>query len=154
MFLESLVVGLPARAPQHTIQVPTLESSGADGKEGAMPPRSIRRSGWKKKDGRWTCSLGSRGMRVRLFQNRRDGPFYRAMWIPGVGRDVASLQTKGRLEAEDLGRKLLAAMLGGGSDSVREDEVVLGDLWKRLSHNTIVPVDGDDDQCDGAVRGS
>lgn len=96
-------------------------------------PRNTLHSGWKKKDGKWTCSLGSRGMRVRLFQNRRAGPFYRAVWIPGVGRDVASLRTNNRHDAEDFGRKLLAEMLAGGPESVREDQVFLGDLWERYS---------------------
>jgi integrase len=70
-------------------------------------------------------------MRVRLFQNRRDGTFYRATWIPGVGRDVASLRTKDRADAERRGRELLAELLRGAPGPAN-DVVTLGALWERF----------------------
>ncbi len=96
-----------------------------------MASRNTRRHEWKKARGKWTCSLGSRGMRVRLFQNRRDGTFYRATWIPGVGRDVASLRTKDRAQAERRGRELLAELLRGAPGPA-PDVVTLGALWERF----------------------
>ncbi len=96
-----------------------------------MASRNPRRHEWRKANGTWTCSLGSRGMRVRLFQNRRDGTFYRATWIPGVGRDVASLRTKDRAEAERCGRELLAELLRG-APGFAPDVVTLGALWERF----------------------
>ncbi len=95
-----------------------------------MASRKARRNEWTKRDGKWTRSLGSRGMRVRLFQNRRNGTFYRAVWVSEVGRDVASLRTRDRNEAERLGRELLAELVRG--TPVRRTEVVtLGELWER-----------------------
>src|SRR5580658_474157 len=43
-------------------------------------------NGWRKVRGRWTRSLGMRGLRVRLFENR-SGMFYRDVWVPGEGYD-------------------------------------------------------------------
>ena len=92
-----------------------------------MAPREIPRTEWtRNKSGGWTRSLGERGMRVRLFENRRGGVFYRQVWVPGVGRSVQSLRTKDRAEAERLGRQLLAALLQGEfgeGDHVRVDAV-------------------------------
>ena len=70
----------------------------------------IRSDGWYQLDGKWALSLGQRGMRVRLFQKRRDGVFFRAVWVPGSGCDQVSLQTSDRHEAERLGRELLAEL--------------------------------------------
>ena len=52
-----------------------------------------RRTDWHQSRGTGSRSLGERGTRVRLFQKRKEGVFYRAVWVPGRGRDVASLMT-------------------------------------------------------------
>lgn len=90
------------------------------------------RYSWHVVNGKWSRSFGERGVRVRLFQKRRDGVFYRAVWIPGVGRDTKSLGTRDRAAAEALGRALLAELLGGrggrGAEPAR-----LGPVWDRYS---------------------
>jgi integrase len=48
-----------------------------------------------------------------------------------VGRDVASLRTRDRAEAERRGRQLLAELLRGAPARV-SDEVTLGALWERF----------------------
>src|SRR5258708_1363065 len=78
-----------------------------------MAPRNRRTEWTKTAAGGWTRSMGERGVRVRIFENRRGGVFYRAVWVPGVGRDVVSLETTDRDEAEQRGRALLAALLNG-----------------------------------------
>src|SRR5205807_387883 len=45
-----------------------------------------RRNEWHQVHGRWTRSLGERGMRVRIFEKRRNGTFCRTTWGPGRGR--------------------------------------------------------------------
>jgi hypothetical protein len=44
-----------------------------------MAARNPRRNEWHQADGKWTKSLGRRGLRVRLFQNRKGGVFYRSV---------------------------------------------------------------------------
>jgi integrase len=90
-----------------------------------------RRSDWRTVGGKWTKSLGDRGTRVRLFQNRRGGTFYRAVWRPGEGRTVASLHTNDRDEADRLGRALYAALIAGMAQSARP-VVRLGELAERF----------------------
>src|SRR5687767_5433023 len=77
----------------------------------ATEEHMARRSSWHQVKGCWVRSLGERGMRVRLFQMRRDGSFYRDVWVPGRGKDRRCLGTRDRTEAERLGRQLLAALL-------------------------------------------
>lgn len=86
-----------------------------------------KRSDWTQKRGKWTRSLGHRGFRVRLFQKRRDGTFYRAVWRDGH-EDVACLFTQDRVEAERLGQRLLGLLLAG--DAPR-GPVRLGELCRR-----------------------
>lgn len=79
-----------------------------------MPPRTKRRDQWRTtKTGTWTCSLGSRGQRVRLFQMTKDGMYYREVHRPGCGKDRRSLGTRDKIQAEQLGRRLLAALMTG-----------------------------------------
>ncbi len=79
-----------------------------------MPPRRTRRDQWRaSKKGTWTCSLGVRGCRVRLFQITKDGCFYREVHLSGRGKDRISLNTRERSEAERLGRALLASLESG-----------------------------------------
>src|SRR2546428_824058 len=89
-----------------------------------------RRNEWHQVHGRWTRSLGERGMRVRIFEKRRNGTFYRTTWVPGRGRDHASLGTRDRNEAERLGRMLLAELLRQ-EETTRSERLTLGALWKR-----------------------
>jgi integrase len=111
------------------IHGPTLGLSRIGGWEFLMA--SPRRSDeWYQHDEKWTLSLGQRGMRVRLFQKRRDGVFFRAVWIPGSGCDQASLQTNNRDEAERLGRELLAA-LQEANGPLSMGTVRLGELARR-----------------------
>lgn len=95
-----------------------------------MATRKPRRNEWRCSNGKWMRSLGSRGMRVRLFQNRRDGVFYRAVWIAGRGKDRRSLGTSDRNEAERLGRELLATLLRG-DPSEPEAAATLSRLWEQ-----------------------
>lgn len=74
--------------------------------------RNPSRNQWRRtKNGLWTRSLGHRGSRVRLFQKRRNGKFYREVHVPGVGRDRVCLGTDDREEAQRLGEALLAELL-------------------------------------------
>ena len=95
-----------------------------------MAPRSNRRNGWHQVKGKWTRSLGERGCRVRLFQKRRNGVFYRDVWIPGEGYDRTSLRTRDRDRAERLGRELLANLMTGEVTEAA-GVVTLGQLWER-----------------------
>ena len=89
-----------------------------------------RRNEWHQVHGKWTRSLGERGMRVRIFEKRRDGMFYRTLWVPGRGRDHASLGTRDRDEAERLGRVLLAELLRQ-EETTKADRLTLAALWRR-----------------------
>jgi integrase len=91
------------------IHGPTLGLSRIGGWEFLMAS-PIRSDEWYQHDEKWTLSLGQRGMRVRLFQKRKDGVFFRAVWVPGSGCDQVSLQTSDRDEAERFGRELLAEL--------------------------------------------
>lgn len=70
-----------------------------------------RRNEWHQVNGKWTRSLGDRGLRVRLFQKRRGGTFYREVWVAGRGRDRRSLDTTDRAEADQRGKLLYAELL-------------------------------------------
>lgn len=70
-----------------------------------------QRNEWHQQNGKWARSLGERGIRVRLFQRRKAGVFYREVWRAGAGKDRRSLETTDRREAERRGRLLLAALL-------------------------------------------
>lgn len=94
-----------------------------------MTPRKRRTQWTRNAQGGWTRSLGQRGARVRLFQNRRNGTFYRSVWNNGRD-DVRSLATADRDEAERLGRDLLAALLTD-QPPVRAERLTLGQVWDR-----------------------
>jgi integrase len=91
-------------------------------------------------------------MRVRLFQKRVGGVYYRAVWLPAAGRSVASLGTTERGTAEHLGKRLLAALLEG--EAPRADEPVrLGELWRRFRAECATFLDnGAATRSDGARR--
>lgn len=92
-----------------------------------------RRSEWREVKGRWTRSLGERGFRVRLFQKRKNGTFYRVVWVPGRGRHHAPLGTRDRVTAEQLCRKLLSELLRDEQPDV-SGTLSLGGLWRRYEN--------------------
>jgi integrase len=73
-------------------------------------------------------------MRVRLFQKRKDGAYYRETHIPGSGRDQAPLQTTDKDTAERLGRELLANLLTG-QHAKPSGRLTIGELWTRFSRD-------------------
>ena len=90
--------------------------------------------GWHQVKGKWARSLGERGIRVRLFQMRRGGTFFRAVWQAGRGKNGKnrkSLGTTDRGDAERQGKALLAALRAGEVGTVLPDRLTLGDLWER-----------------------
>jgi integrase len=92
------------------------------------------RNGWRLLTGRWTRSLGERGVRVRLFQMRKGGTFYRDVWVPGRGKDRRCLRTRHRGKADRLGRALLAALMTQDTESVVPETLTLSVLWRRYQH--------------------
>ena len=113
-----------------------------------MAPRQQRRDKWRQtKNGTWTVSLGNRGFRVRLFQIEKDGVFHRDVRRPDGTRDRKTLATNDRREAEQRGRRLLAALLGGtpedrrGADS--PTRVSLGALCDRFVEECAMFLDND-----------
>ncbi|HVX40449.1 MAG TPA: tyrosine-type recombinase/integrase [Gemmatimonadaceae bacterium] len=72
-------------------------------------------------------------MRVRLFQKRKDGPFYRAVWLSGEGINQRPLGTKDKDEALRLGKLLLSELLKGEKASTQLKTLMLGQLWKLFS---------------------
>ncbi len=98
--------------------------------------RPTKRGGWRCVGGKWTRSLGQRGARVRLFQKRRHGTFYRAVWVRGRGHDRACLHTRNREEADRLSRQLLAGLLSGEARKVGSGKVTLKELWERFKNES------------------
>lgn len=84
-----------------------------------MAKRKPTRDEWRLTGRGWARSLGQRGVRVRLFQKRKNGNFYRAIWISGAGTDEKCLFTSDRREAEKLGLELVARVTLGetGADA-------------------------------------
>lgn len=106
-----------------------------------MASRTRKRSEWHRtQSGSWTCSLGERGMRVRLFQKRKNGSFYREVHQPGEGRDQQPLGTREKERAERLGRELLANLLTG--NSVKPTGLLtLGEVWTRFRKESVAYLD-------------
>lgn len=93
-----------------------------------MATRRKRRDQWKQTSaGGWTCSLGHRGCRVRLYQLESGGYFYREVRLADGRKDRQTLRTRDRAEAERLGKQLVARLLSGAAKPVRVD-VRLGAL--------------------------
>lgn len=109
-----------------------------------MAKRTPRRSEWRRtKTGCWSCSFGERGARIRLFQKRTDGMFYREVHLPGRGRDQKALGTHDRTEAARLGRELLGMLLVGGTASAPRapEPIRLGELWRRYERECPLHLD-------------
>lgn len=94
------------------------------------------RSSWHQIKGRWTRTLGEHGLRIRLFQKRKGGTFYRAVWLSDSGTDRKCLHTKDRAEAERLGRALLSARLREDYQAPASRVLTLGVLWHRFRHES------------------
>lgn len=92
--------------------------------------RKPSRNEWHQRKGLWARSLGNRGLRVRLFQKRSEGDFYRALWVPGRGFDKKCLGTSDRGRAEQLGKALLAALLKD-EQIITAGALPLSLLWDR-----------------------
>ena len=92
--------------------MPTLGRYETGASEDSMASHKTKRHEWHVTTRGWTRSLGERGIRIRLFQKRKGGSFYRAVWRSDRGTpDRRCLQTTDRAEAERIGRDLLAALL-------------------------------------------
>ena len=102
--------------------------------------RKPSRSEWHQHKGLWSRSLGNRGVRVRLFQKRSGGQFYRAVWIPGRGLDRRCLLTSDRIEADRLGRELLGALLRN-EEVAAPETLTLGILWERYKKECVAFLD-------------
>ncbi len=85
-----------------------------------MANHQPNRSEWHRlRNGTWARPFGMRGCRVRLFQKRSAGVFYRAVYIPGKqGCSRKALDTFDKSEAERLAKQLLAALLQADSADV------------------------------------
>lgn len=98
-----------------------------------MATRKPTRTAWRQKEGKWMRSLGNRGARIRLFQKRKDGPFYRSVWNPKSQTfDRRCLGTSDKNEAERNGAELLAALLR--RDAIADSGALPLDLlWDRYA---------------------
>jgi integrase len=76
-----------------------------------------------------TRSLGSQGTRIRLFE-KRNGVYFRDVWLSGRGKNRKSLSTSDRAEADLLGSQLLAALLRH-EDAAAAGVLTLRHLWER-----------------------
>ncbi len=108
-----------------------------------MASRTKRRTEWHQKNGIWTRTLGERGMRIRLFQKRRDGSFYRDMWIPGVGKSRQCLHTNQREVAVRIGRELLAKLYQN-EPVVLTGPITLGELFHRYQNEAATFLDNEE----------
>lgn len=79
-------------------------------------------------------------MRVRLFQKRPNGMFYREVWVTGRGRDQAAMLTHDRDEAERLGRALLTE-LSTGKEAQLPERLTLGALWQQYQKEWVTYLD-------------
>ena len=95
-----------------------------------MPSRRSRRSQWRRtKNGTYTISLGERGYRVRLFENRdKGGMIYREVQLPGGRKSRQSLGTRDRARAEEIGRQIVAGLMAGREARAPNGPVPLGQL--------------------------
>lgn len=98
-----------------------------------MATRKPSRTEWRLIKGKWTRSLGNRGARVRLFQKRSGGQFYRSVWSPRASVfDRRCLGTSDRYEAEKIGRELLAGLLRDEAITA-SGTLPLVRLWERYA---------------------
>ena len=96
-----------------------------------MTHRHARRHEWHQTTRGWTRSFGDRGLRIRLFQKRKGGTFYRFVWRSGRGANEKCLHTTDRTEAEHLVRQLLARATLQEPERVSLGPLTLGVLLER-----------------------
>src|SRR4051812_3246345 len=99
-----------------------------------MASRRSRRPQWRMtENGTWTLSLGERGYRVRLFENReKGGTIYREVQLPGGKKSRCSLGTRDRERAQEVGLQLVASLMSGKDTRLPSGPVRLGELCKRF----------------------
>jgi hypothetical protein len=98
-----------------------------------MARRIAKRSDWRRTDsGAWTCSIGERGLRVRLFQKRSGGTFHREFWTAGKANRLP-LDTTDKDEALRLGRLFFAELLKGEVLASPTRPLTLQHLWRKYS---------------------
>jgi integrase len=115
-----------------------------------MARRIAKRSDWHRTEsGAWTCSIGERGLRVRLFQKRSGGTFYREYWTAGK-LDRKPLGTTEKDEALRLGRLLYAELLKGEGLASPIRPLTLLQLWRRYSTECAEHLDNKPKTRDGA----
>lgn len=100
-----------------------------------MAKRHPRRDEWHLVNGKWTRSYGERGLRIRLFQKRKGGAFYRFVWHPGKGQDRKCLHTTDREEADRLARELLARAVLHDEPQIK-GPITLGYLLERYCNES------------------
>jgi len=101
-----------------------------------MTQRIAKRSVWRRtKTGAWTCSIGDRGVRVRLFEKTKGTGFHRSVWREGA-ENIRSLHTTDRQQAERIGKALLAAQLRG-EQVTSSGELSLSVLWGRYKTDCV-----------------
>lgn len=102
--------------------------------------RQPSQSQWHQSAGKWTYSLGVRGVRVQLFQKRSGEVFYRTLWLDGRRINRRSLETVDRARAERLASELLRALLRG--DELAAGAVLtLRELWERFNRECVAFLD-------------
>jgi integrase len=115
---------------------------------------SKRRDEWHQNTkGYWIRSLGERGLRIRLFQKRKGGGFFRAVWLAGEARsNRKSLNTADRFEADRLGKHLLGSLLMGARPASLDGAVGLEELWERYAKSTRFLGTGEHNRKDATSR--
>lgn len=93
-------------------------------------PELVRTPWHKSESGCWSLSLGWRGCSVRVTQREPGGAFSRVVWIPGQGRQAASLQTADRAEAQRRAEMFLETLVRSDG-AILPDPLTLGELWSR-----------------------
>ncbi len=84
----------------------------------------------KNASGRWSLSLGVRGLKVRVEQRKPGGTFQRVYRVPGVRTTYASLKTADRKEARRLAIAFIRELEKGKKVSLAEP-LTLDRMWER-----------------------
>ena len=99
-----------------------------------MTPRRSRRAQPRRtENGTRTLSLGERGYRVRLFENRdKGGMIYREVQLPNGRKSRRSLGTRDWAHAEELGLQIVGGLMSGHEAPMPAGPVRLGELCTRF----------------------
>jgi integrase len=111
-----------------------------------MTPRRLRQDQLRRtENGTRTLSLGPRGFRVRLFENRdKGGMIYREVQLPNGRKSRRSLGTRDWARAKELGLQLVAALMSGREAPVLAGPVRLGELCTRFLAESPMHLDNTD----------